>query len=83
MQATKEAEHRERLSELKLRIEQGKDLVADELDRIANARQHREEAAQCAPPPSSIAVSPILPPLHSSVDPWYAVLALARQRYTV
>jgi len=50
VQATKEAEHRERLSELKLRIEQGKDLVADELDRIANARQHREEAAQCAPP---------------------------------
>ena len=39
-----QAEHRERLSELKQRIEQGKDLVADELDRIASARQHREEA---------------------------------------
>lgn len=58
-QATKEAEHRERLSELKLRIEQGKDLVADELDRIANARQHREEAAQCAlQPHACIAVPP-------------------------
>jgi len=39
-----QAEHRERLSELKQRIEAGKDLVADELDRIASARQHREEA---------------------------------------
>ena len=58
-QATKEAEHRERLSELKLRIEQGKDVVADELDRIANARQHREEAAQCALPPFLFEPRPI------------------------
>ena len=82
MQATKEAEHRERLSELKLRIEQGKDLVADELDRIANARQHREEAAQCAPPFFSISVSPnMTSSLRSSNDPWYAVLAC--QMYTL
>ena len=50
-QATKEAEHRDRLAELRARGDTARDRATSEQDTILTSRLRREQADKCEPPP--------------------------------